>query len=263
MRQAAVGAEVSTPSTLQTVERALSFLEVVAESPTPVTVKEVAERLGLNITTCYHLYNTLMFREYVVRQPDLTLRIGHRAGLLYDGYRRSLSTQRLMADFVQHLAVDTAETAWVSSVIGLDVVLTAFSDGPQAVRAAGLYVGLSGQIHRRSSGRAVLAFADDKLSEAMIARLLESLPKAERRQVRVMLDQELPRIAERGWAIDEGDFNPGVLGIAAPYFSADGLVLGAVGIWAPAERGRAHLDALTEKVVAAADEATRLFGRGD
>ena len=56
--------------TLQTVERALSFLEYVATAPVPPNVRDVAKALDLNITTSYHLLRTLVARMQVSpREP--------------------------------------------------------------------------------------------------------------------------------------------------------------------------------------------------
>ena len=245
--------------TLQTVERALSFLEKVATSATPPTIREVAEGLGVNITTSYHLFNTLASRGYIERNPDLTLRIGFQAAVLFDGFKRGFSSQQQMNDLVTRLSTSTSETAWISMLSVDAVVLTAFVDGPQAVRATGLYVGLSGLEHVRSSGRAVLAFLDDEQRNAVLARSLSVVPPAQQPAIMDALNRDLVAIRERGWALDDQDYNTGIVGIAAPFFAGDGGVLGAVGIWAPASRAYDLQDGLVTAVLASAREATSLL----
>ena len=51
--------------TLQTAERALGFLEALANAGEPLRVKDVSAQLGVNLTTAYHLLNTLQGRDYV------------------------------------------------------------------------------------------------------------------------------------------------------------------------------------------------------
>lgn len=253
----------SGPSTLQTVDRALRFLEIVATSEAPLTIRDVANELGVNITTCYHLFNTLLARGYVDRDPDQTLRVGFRAAVLYDGYQRGFALHERMNDFVTQLARRSTETAWVSSLVDDSVVLTAFADGPQSVRATGLYVGLSGREHERSSGRAVLAYLTQGQRERVLAKALSGIDADAAAGVRAKLEVELPLIRERGWALDDQVYNTEIVGVAAPYFSAggSGRVLGAIGLWAPAQRGHETLDALVEHVLQASREATELFGR--
>lgn len=249
----------SAQVTLQTVERALSFLEAVAHSATPLTLKDVASELGLNITTCYHLFNTLSARGYLERRPDLTVRLGIKAGALYEGFRRDFPFQQRMTRVTDDLAAATSETAWVSTIADDSVVLMAYSEGSHAVRAAGLFAGLSGSEHVRSSGRVVLAFLDEESRERMLRRSLGGTEAGTAARVRVELVADLELIRERGWALDDQGYNPGVLGVAAPFFGSD-AVKGAVGIWAPAERGHQHLDALVEHVVTAGAVASALLG---
>jgi IclR family acetate operon transcriptional repressor len=250
-------------TTLQTVERALAFLELVAASSSELTVRDVAGRLGVNLTTCYHLYNTLAAHGYLERNPDLTLRVGRQAAVLYDGYRRGFSGQRRMQEFVAELAAETTETAWLSTLTGDSVVLTAYAEGPQPVRATGLYVGLTGLEHVRSSGRAVLAHLDEERRERILQKSLSGVAPAQRAGIREALERDLAVIRERGWALDDEDYNAGIVGVAAPFFSPDGAVLGAVGVWSPAARARQSLDVLAGRLLAAAREASALFGRMD
>ena len=247
-------------TTLQTVERALAFLELVAVSGGELTVRDVAGRLGVNLTTCYHLYNTLVAHGYVERNPDLTLRVGQQAAVLYDGYRRAFSGQRRMQEFVANLATETTETAWLSTLTGDAVVLTAYAEGPQAVRATGLYVGLTGLEHVRSSGRAVLAHLDDERREPILRKSLSGIAPAQHPAIRAALERDLAVIRERGWALDDETYIAGIVGLAAPFFSPDGAVLGAVGVWSPAGRAHRSVDVLAEQVVAAAGKAGVLFG---
>ena len=44
----------------------------------PVTVRDVAEALGLNLATTYHLVNTLVHEGYVARSPERGLVAGPR-----------------------------------------------------------------------------------------------------------------------------------------------------------------------------------------
>jgi DNA-binding IclR family transcriptional regulator len=66
----------------------------------------------------------------------------------------------------------------------------------------------------------------------------------------------LRAIREAGHCVTIGEFQPGVLGIAAPLFNAEGGVLGSLGVATEAARVPAgERPALAEKVMAAAKEA--------
>ena len=53
--------------TIQSVDRAIDVLEVLAESGAELPLKEIARKTGLNVSTCHHLLATLVNRGYVGR----------------------------------------------------------------------------------------------------------------------------------------------------------------------------------------------------
>lgn len=55
------------PNMVQSVQRALRILEVVAESPDGIPAKAIARRLNLALSTTYHILHTLVAEGYVVR----------------------------------------------------------------------------------------------------------------------------------------------------------------------------------------------------
>lgn len=248
-------------TTLQTVSRALAFLDFVARAERPPAVKEVSVALGINITTTYHLYNTLFQGGYIERNTDATLRIGFASARLYDAYARGNSEVEKMDEIVDRLAANTQETTWISRYVDDAVVLTAYHDGFLPVRATGLYLGLSGNEHRRSSGRAVLAHLDKADRSRVLDRSLGGASAEERAKIESDLEPVLAEVRARGWALDDEGYREGIIGLAAPYFNANKQVLGAVGVWAPAERGRSNLDELVAATVDAATNASDVFSR--
>lgn len=246
--------------TLQTVERALSFLEYVATAPAPPSVRDVSEALGLNITTSYHLLRTLVARDFIKRDDEGRLELGDGVAILAKNYRRHESVEQLLAPVVQQLAASTLETSFLSLREARNVVLKVLVEGSQRLRVAGLYVGLSGHEYRRAAGKAVLAHLEDAERKAMLDASLANTPAQLRKAILKALEKELPLTASRGWSADDGQTEEGIISIGAPVFDAAGSVVGAVGIVTPIFRMDKSPDAFREAVLAAAAEATRLLG---
>ena len=55
---------------VQSVERALNIMEAMAREGAPVTVTELAEKVGLKISTVHRLLSTLAHRGYVEQDPE-------------------------------------------------------------------------------------------------------------------------------------------------------------------------------------------------
>lgn len=245
--------------TLQTVERALSFLEYVAAAESPPTVQQVSTGLGLNITTCYHLMRTLLARGYLERRADATLRLGAGVGTLFRAYQLGFNVGDKLADIVGELAATTAETSFLSTLDDRNVILKVLVEGSQPLRVSGLYVGLTGNEPHRASGKAVLAHADAALRDEIIARNLTGMSPTAERRFRAALLRELKEVQERGWAADI-DSSPGITAIGSPFFKHDGSIVGAVGIVAPTSRFGEFQDKLVDTVLGAASKATEVLG---
>lgn len=247
------------PTTLQTVERAIAFLEYVAAAPEPPHIREVSEALKLNITTCYHLLRTLVGQNYIERRSDGRLELGEGVNKLFRSYRRAVDIEEYLAEVVKRLAAQTLETSTLSLIEGDGVTLKVLIEGSQRLRVAGLYVGLKGHEYRRAAGKAVLAHLEEPARSAMLDASLADLPERQRKTIRKALVKELKQTAARGWAVDDGQTEEGIIAIGAPIFAASGDILGAVGIVTPIFRMDRSRELFHDSVLAAAAEATQLL----
>jgi len=243
-------------TTLQTVERALAFLEAVAQARRPPRLKEVAQALSINVTTSYHLLNTLQLAGYVTRDSDGTLRIGSRAAILYQGLVRNFALGRELMPVIAELSASTGETTYIAALNHEKVIIQALVEGDQAVRVTGLYVGFSGSEHIRASGKAILAQLPDDERNAVLGQCVPGASAGE-------LDgfiSELNKVRELGWALDDGSFQEGVCCIAAPFYRSGGYVAGSVAVSVPAARFAAARESITDAVLRSAERASQIAG---
>lgn len=245
---------------LQTVDRALSFLETVATSPKPLKIKDLASVMGLNITTCYHLMHTLQERGYILREDDDTLRIGDRAAVLYQGFLGQLAVDREQADIVKWLSTTTDETVYLSRLVPNGVVVQMVVEATQAVRVKGLYVGYRGWEHIRASGKAVLAFMPKTEQHDFLQGISLDGGSGRKAPDISLLDDQLESIRQQGWALDEEDFEAGVCCCAVPYFSAGGHVAGSISVSVPSDRYYRSFERLSSAAVEAGKQLSRVLG---
>lgn len=244
--------------TLQTVDRALSFLEFVASSNEPPSVRDVSKALNLNITTCYHLLRTLLGRDYLKRDDEGNLELGESVGILFRSYQRSIDTEDYLAGVVKRLAAQTLETCFLSLVEGDHVTLKVLVEGSRRLRVAGLYVGLQGVEYRRAAGKAVLANLDEPDRSIILNKSIEALAEKDRKKILKTLEKELPQIASRGWSSDD-QTEEGIISIGAPIFNASGVVVGAIGIVTPMFRMEKSRDSFLTSIMSSATEATQML----
>jgi DNA-binding IclR family transcriptional regulator len=234
---------------LHSGRRTLAVLEAIAARPNGATPKEVSQALGLHLSTCYRLLNTLVAAGYVVRARDDGLyHLGRRLAYLNDRYQASLRQRPQVLAFLHALQMATGETAMLFRLEGDDVVLTAVVKGSRPGAHPGEYVGIAGPAYAVAAGRVLLAWLPAAQREACLARCEAApavpwFPPADPAALRA----ELAQIRQDGFAVDRGDGNPDVCCIAAPIHDLSGVV-SAVATVAPCARLRRE-EATTRVIV--------------
>lgn len=250
---------MATETTLKTVERALHILEFVASEPTPPGVREVAEALDHNITSTYHLVNTMIASGYLTKNAAGRLSIGRKINELHASYLRNSDFGASVRPLVESLASSTEETIYLTRFAANASVIEMVVESTRSLRVTGLRVGYSGLEDRRASGKAVLAYLPPaELAEAF-ERLHPELEATRRAGALDELSRELAKIRDNGFAFDDEDFEDGVCCVAVPYFDSDGAVAGAVAASSPSLRKERLLAEVRPRVVATARQATELY----
>ena len=103
-----------------------------------------------------------------------------------------------------------------------------------------------------SSGRAILAFADEKTIQRALARS----DRAE------YLERQLAGIRQMGYSVSHDELQLGVAGIAAPILGRDGTAAGGISVLVPTTRG-ASINEHADSVMTAAGAVSRRLAEAD
>jgi DNA-binding IclR family transcriptional regulator len=255
------GLTTSKGDVLQSVVRALGVLEVLALNPNGVTPKTVSTKLSLNLSTTYHLLNTLLVCGYAIRSPETQLfQLGPRVASLHGGLLDALRVAPRLLPFVHALRQATGATAMLGQWENDEVIVSAVVDSDEEVRDLGRYVGFAGATHAIAMGKVLLAWASPEQSEAYVARtgLRRYTPGTTTDPDR--LRAELQQIRRVGYALDKEDFLPGHCCVSAPVFSADGSVRESLAATLPPSRFELEESALVAATLDIARAASYAMG---
>ena len=208
---------------LQSVLRAAAVLKHLARYPRGATPKALSAELGLNLSTTYHLLNTLVAAGYVVQAPESRLfLLGPRIPYLNAGFLEALCVPPRLLHFVHALRQSTGETACLAQWHAGDVVVSAVLEDSHSVPASALHLGLADATHASAAGKMLLALAPSEHVE----RYLEAHDLAHRSCAAVpdALRAELDRVRAAGYAVDRGEAISDVCSAAAPIFRPAGRV---------------------------------------
>ncbi len=228
--------------TIQSVDRAIDVLEVLAQSGEELPLKEIARKTGLNVSTCHHLLATLVNRGYVGRS-----RLGR---LYFIGGKVSELSRRRFSQFnivevampeLRRLNQQTGETVSLSVLQGHELVTLARLDSSHPVRVGSSNTSEAMATHATAAGKAILAW----LPDAEIAKVLSEtgLRKYTDKTITDMdaFTEELRHVRRNGFATDREEFQPGVRCIGSAVRDYNGAVIAAVSCSMPEMRAKKEL----------------------
>jgi IclR family transcriptional regulator, acetate operon repressor len=190
-------------------------------------VTDVAERLGVSVSTAHRLLGMLVYRDFAEQLPDRRYVAGP---VLRQGPVQQASVARLREVALPHLrrvVEAVGETANLVVLAGRDVRFVATAESDQVLRV-GDRAGRTLPAHLSSGGKAVLATLDDEA----VATALDGLDDATSGRV----VRELRTVRRRGFAVNDQDTEAGLTAVGVAVPAAGAFSGAALSVAAPTVR---------------------------
>jgi IclR family transcriptional regulator, acetate operon repressor len=247
-------------NTVQSLDRALDLLEHLARRPGR-TLSELAEDTDLPVATVFRALVTLQSHAMVeVEEPGQFWHIGAGAFRIGTAFLRRTKVVERAQGPMEALMRDTGETANLGVEVQGEVLFLAQVETSEAIRAF-FPPGTKGPMHSSGIGKALLAwFTPDKV-EGIVAR--QGLAKFTSLTLTSagLLQRDLARTRERGFAIDDQERTEGMRCIAAPIFGPGGQPVAGLSVSGPSFRLLlSDATRIGRRVVQAADQVTEAIG---
>lgn len=247
---------------VQSVERALSLLELLAQSGGGTSLTDLSGRAGLNISTCHHLLATLAKAGYVAQIPGRrTYALGARVLHLGQAFMRQVDLPRRAQPILDRLNEATGEAVHLAVLQGDQVVTVAKSEARQAVRVDAGVIGSAEPPHATATGKAMLAWLPDDQTRRILD--VNGLKRFTPNTItdRAALIEDMRHVRRNGFAVDREEFQLGVVCVGAAVRDHSGAVIGSLSASAPAFRAsEEHLALMRQAVAEAARELSAEFG---
>lgn len=246
-------------NTIQSLDRALMILRVVAESG-GLTLSELALRAGQSAPTVYRVLTTLQTHGFVeMEEPGQRWHVGGGAFRVGSEFLRRTKVAERARQPMDWLMRATGETANLGVEMRDQVLFLSQVETHETIRAF-FPPGTLGPMHVSGIGKALLAWYPEE-SVRRIAAV--GLPRFTPRSIGEAgaLLADLAATRARGYAVDDEERAEGMRCVAAPIFNAYGEPIAGLSVSGPAFRltpeRAAGIGAL---VRAAADEVTEATG---
>jgi DNA-binding IclR family transcriptional regulator len=245
-------------TTVQSVDRAVSILEILARSG-DVGVTELSKELGVHKSTAFRLVAALERRDLVEQN------IGRGKYRLGPGILRLAGASASRLDLVQEsrassraLAQRTGETANLAVLSDGAALYMDQVAGSSALQSHN-WVGQRIPLHATSNGKVLLSGLDP----AEVVRQLPALPAYTERTItsREALHRELDGVRERGYAVAVDELEIGLTAVAAPVRDVQGEILASMSVSGPTFRlDSQRLPQIADDVMSAARDVSRRLG---
>lgn len=238
MEQVAAEKGQAEGNIVQSVERALTLLEILADEGAPMTITDIAEKVNLKISTVHRLLATLIYKGYVEKETETTkyklslklMSIGQSSVYPLDLRTKARPYLEELVDRCNETAnlsiLDNGEVVYIDQVESTNIVIVKMFST----------IGSRRQAHCTGSGKVLLA----SLSAEEQDRILSSMELKRYTNETItdveILKKELERVAKQGYALDMGEREREMRCVAAPIRKHDGQVIAAISVSGPSSR---------------------------
>lgn len=251
-------ARVFTPP--RGIGRVLQIVKAVAQWPRPVTLAELSSQIDVPRTSLFAILKGLQAEDYVIFERE-HYSLGPAAIRLGAAITQRQSFPATAMPVLEKLAEDTGETV-ILSVLSEDrrhVVYTSVLEAKCFLRFS-VDIGTRRPLNASATGQAVLSYLPRLERERYLASgsFEKFTPKTV--STATALRKAVAQVRREHCAMTVDGTVQAAVGIAAPYFSHDGLVLGAVNVAGPTARLIDSTDELKSLVVSAGEKISRILG---
>ncbi len=212
--------------TLQTVDRALSVLEMIAEKP--VTQKQLEAQTGFNRTTMSRLLNTLRARQYIQKNEATgQYKIGIKVVEIGSVRLNQIELKTEALPYLRELSANLGRVCHMGILSQGEVVYIEKIEPMTTIR---MFSGIGKRVpvHSTSLGKALLIGMEDSKILSLIKE--RSLNKFTNNTITDEKDfiAEMAMVRRQGYAIDNAENENGIYCVAAPIKDYRGKVIAAI-----------------------------------
>jgi DNA-binding IclR family transcriptional regulator len=222
----------------QVVDRVVDILETFTRLGPELGVTDISRALDLKKATAHRLLSSLRRRGIVAQDPvTRRYRLGMKLWELGSMATSSVDWADRVKPYLQQLTDRTGETTHLAVLSDGQVLYVDKVESARSLRMPS-QVGRRLPVHCTGVGKALIAYLPEEVLRALLGRrelarftpnTITELPK---------LEEELARVRERGYTIDDEEIEEGLVCIAAPVRDHTAHVVAAVSIAGPSSRLR-------------------------
>jgi IclR family KDG regulon transcriptional repressor len=212
---------------VQALERAFDILELLSKEQHGLALTEIGNRLELHKSTVYRLLYVLKQRGYIEKTPQGHYRLGLEFIELSSLFLNNLELKTEAQPVLRELSGRTGNTVFLATLLEDQVVYIDKMETFNSLRKYSI-IGRRAPLYCTALGKAMLTGKSDaEIRELFGGRNLAAFTPGTLTDVERIV-QEVSRTRERGWSIDDQEYEQGLRCIGAPISDYRSQVIAAV-----------------------------------
>lgn len=215
---------------VQTLDRTLDIIELLATSTQGMGVTEIGQQLQLHKSTVHRLLNALAQRGYIEKEPKTGLyKIGLKFIEISSLHLHQLELKTEAAPMMRRLAEMSGQVTHLAILDETDVIYIEKMDVVQSLRLYS-HIGRRIPVYCSALGKVLLSGQSASRQKQILQSIdFKAFTENTIRHQDAFLS-ELQKTVRRGWAVDNEEHEAGIRCIAAPVKDFTRKVIAAVSI---------------------------------
>lgn len=215
---------------IQSVERALKILDLFDEYTSELKITEISEKMGLHKSTVHSLLKTLQEHSYISQNPEdgkyrLGLKLAERGNVVIS----HMDITKTAKNYLLGLSAKTKQTVHLGILDGREGVYIDKVEGEQSIIRYSR-IGRRLPLHSTAIGKVLLAYQAPNKMELFLKNYHYQQQTDNTIINEAVFREELEKVKEQGYALDDQENEQGVRCAAVPIFNGKGHVLAALSI---------------------------------
>lgn len=253
---------MSQETTSRAVERALSIIELVAESQKPQSNADLSRRLKIPKSSASYILRVLENRGYLRRDEGGKYRLGLKLLSLTSDSLTHTDIREIakpvLRDFLKESRLPEAHIAILDN--GRAVYIEKVENERSFIKMD-IWVGHRLPVHTTAIGKILVSgMIDDEIRKILKLRGMEKKTPKSITSIKKFL-AEIKKVKNQGFAVDDEENSEEVRCLAAPIFDAKGNVIAALGASSTIlQIDNERMPELIEQITNSAEKVSRQIG---
>ena len=240
---------------INSVDKSLKVLETVAAAGPEITVSQISELLGLNISTCHHLITTLVQKRFLTHLGRLRgYTLGPRLSELLEISEKEKEPQVFLATELRDLGKKLGHSIQYAELKETTLFTKLHFPTQKRKLNEPSEIEKMTALHATATGKAILAWIPDtELVRIISANGIKKYTKNTICSLSGLIEN-LRLVRRRKFSLDDQEFSNGIVCVGAAIRQGAGAVIGSISVSLHSEDAtKEYRSYLSKEMIAAAN----------